>query len=56
LYKTSVAILDELAALRETVRSLDLTFADVLAQKRNDYQGATQTVAEETIRDYDSLI
>lgn len=32
----SAAVLNELTALRETVRGLDPTFADVIEQKRNE--------------------
>lgn len=42
----SASILNELTALRETVRGLDPTFADVIEQKRNEAEarGAVEVV------------
>jgi len=49
------AVLDEVAALREAVRGLDPTFADVLEQKRKETSTSQEQIAvirllNETIR------
>ena len=43
-YVMASAILDEVAALRETVRGLDPTFDDVLAQKKQEHSTAQEQV------------
>lgn len=47
------SILAELDALRETVRGLDPTFADVLEQKRQESAARTGLIAQTAIALYD---
>jgi len=55
-YLMTSAILNELAAVRETVRGLDPTFADVLATKQKQSQEETNEVVLTTIRLLDQII
>jgi hypothetical protein len=48
--------LNELAALRETVRGLDPTFADILEQKRQEAARANAEVVEVVMTQYAELI
>jgi ABC-type nitrate/sulfonate/bicarbonate transport system ATPase subunit len=49
-------ILDELAALRETVRGLDPTFAEVLENRRKEAAKQTAPVVKETVRLLNEII
>ena len=48
------AIFAELVALRETVRSLDPTFADVMEATRQDYQEKNAATVQALIDNYDA--
>jgi hypothetical protein len=50
------ASLNELAAVRETIRGLDPTFADVLATKQKQYQEETREVVSGTVALLDQII
>jgi hypothetical protein len=50
------ATLAELASVRETVRGLDPTFADVLATKQKQYQEETREVVSNTVALLDQII
>lgn len=50
------SVLAELAAVRETVRGLDPTFADVLAQKQREAAAATSAEVKEIISGYDEIL
>jgi hypothetical protein len=50
------AVLNELAALRETVKSLDPTFSDVIEQKRREQADATREVVSLQVRIFDEII
>jgi hypothetical protein len=52
----SNAILSELTALRETVRSLDPTFADVIEQKRNEAEARGAAEAARVLDGIDAMI
>jgi hypothetical protein len=58
LCKTQYAMLsvmmDEVAALRETVRGLDPTFSDVLEQKRKDQ--SSETIRLAALQGYNGII
>jgi len=55
-YLSFSALLNEVAALRETVRGLDPTFADVIEQKRVEQELQTRQVVAEQIGLIDDLI
>jgi hypothetical protein len=55
-YIMLTSILAELDALRETVRGLDPTFADVLEQKRQESAERTAAVAQAVIEIYDQKV
>jgi hypothetical protein len=55
-YIMLTSILAELDALRETVRGLDPTFADVLEQKRQESAERTAAVAQAVIALYDEKV
>ena len=50
------SILDEVAALRETVRGLDPTFSDVLEAKRLESAESTSDIVKTTIQMHDEII
>lgn len=52
----SVSILNELTALRETVRGLDPTFADVIEQKRNEAEARGAEQAARVLAGIDEMI
>jgi hypothetical protein len=49
-------ILNELRALRETVRGLDPTFSEVLESRRKEAAKETAPIVAETIHLYDEII
>jgi hypothetical protein len=55
-YVMIASLLRELAALRETVRALDPTFADILEQKRQEAVQNDDEVVKAVIVQYDELI
>lgn len=54
--KMTQQALNEVAAVRESIRPLDPAFAEVLGQKRAYYEGATNQLSSEISQEYDSLI
>jgi hypothetical protein len=50
------AMLNELAALRETVRALDPTFADVLTKKQQEAADSTREVFLQQVASLDATI
>lgn len=52
----SSAVLSELTALRETVRGLDPTFADVIEQKRNEAEARGAVEVARVLRGIDEMI
>lgn len=50
------AALNELAALRETVKGLDPAFSDVIEQKRKEQADATKEVTSLQVRIFDEII
>lgn len=50
------SVLNELAALRETVRGLDPTFADILEQKRQEAAQENAEVVKAVVVRYDEII
>ena len=50
------SILNEVTALRETVRGLDPTFADILEQKRQEAARVNAQVVEAVMTQYSELI
>lgn len=48
------SVLAELAALRETVRGLDLTFGDVMEQKRQESAEQNAAIVQAVIAEYDA--
>ena len=52
----SNAVLNELTALRETVRGLDPTFADVIEQKRNEAEARGAVEVAGVLARFDVLI
>jgi hypothetical protein len=55
-YVMIASLLRELAALRETVRGLDPTFADILERKRQEAAQNDAEVVEASIVRYDEII
>jgi hypothetical protein len=55
-YIMIAAMLNELAAVRETVRGLDPTFADVLAQKQAESAAATAQEVQQIVFGYDTIL
>ena len=55
-YLTTTALVHEVAALRETVRGLDPTFADLLEQKRQESAQAAAKVEKAVIWTLDELM
>ena len=55
-FEMSAAILNELTALRETVRGLDPTFADVIEQKRNEAEARGSAQVAGVLARTDALI
>jgi len=53
---TSIIALNQIAAIRETVRPLDPAFSDVFSDKKTYYEGATDQLSAEIKEEYDSLI
>jgi hypothetical protein len=51
-----VSLVNELAALRETVRSLDPTFADVMEQRRDEAQERGAEIAQHVLARLDRII
>jgi hypothetical protein len=49
-------ILAELTALRETVRALDPTFAEVLEQKRKEAEARAVVEVDRVLGNYDELL
>jgi hypothetical protein len=56
LYQLVYASMNEIASVRETVRGLDPTFADVLEQRQKEYASRTREVSATSIALTDSLI
>lgn len=54
-YEMGAQAMNEIASIRESVRGLDATFADVLSDKREYYRGATDQLSSEIAEEYDSL-
>ena len=52
----SVQTLNELAAVRESVRGLDPTFSDVLSGHRKYYSESEKEAVDQILKDYDDLI
>jgi predicted polyphosphate/ATP-dependent NAD kinase len=50
------AALSELAAVRETVKGLDLTFQDVIEQKRKETVDATREIVRAQVDIFDETI
>ena len=50
------AVLNELTALRETVRGLDPTFADVIEQKRNEAEVRAAAEVARVLAGIDAMI
>ncbi len=50
------ALLNEVAALRETVRGLDPTFSEVLEDRRKQSQENTRAVVSQTLQHLNHLI
>jgi hypothetical protein len=50
------SVLAELAAVRETVRGLDPTFADVLAQKQDEVVAGNALIAKAVIAGFDEIL
>lgn len=50
------SVLNEVAALRETVRGLDPTFADVLEKKRLEAGQAQAAIVTAVIQQYDEIL
>ena len=50
------SVLAEVAALRETVRGLDPTFADVLKEKRSEMAQKNSPIVRDVIRSYDEIL
>jgi hypothetical protein len=50
------AALDELAALRETVKGLDPTFLDVIEQKRKESAAATEEIVRLQVKLFDAIL
>ena len=50
------AVLNELTALRETVRGLDPTFADVIEQKRNEAEARGAAEVDRVLAGIDAMI
>ncbi len=50
------SVLNELTALRETVRGLDPTFADILERKRQESVQGDAEVVKTVIAQYDEII
>lgn len=55
-YLSFSALLNEVAALRETVRALDPTFADVIEQKRKEQEYQMREVVQQQVALLDDLI
>jgi hypothetical protein len=51
----SLQTLNELAAVRESVRGLDPTFSDVLSGHRKYYTESERATADQILEDYDDL-
>lgn len=56
LYVMTSSVLNEVAALRETVRGLDPTFADVLEQKRQEAAREQAEVVRLQLALYDHIL
>ena len=54
LYEHVSLLLEEVAALRDTVRGLDPTFDDVFAMRKNDISAAE--IRKSGLRQYDQII
>jgi len=53
---TAIAVaLAEVAAVREAIRGLDLTFSDTLAKHQEHYRKATDQSMSEVLEGYDQL-
>jgi ABC-type protease/lipase transport system fused ATPase/permease subunit len=52
----SAAVLNELTALRETVRGLDPTFADVIEQKRKEAEARGSVEVARVLAGIDEMI
>ncbi len=55
-YVMMSSLLNELAALRETVRALDPTFAEVLEQKRKHYEKTNADIVQPLVAGYNEII
>ena len=55
-YLVFSAALNELASLRETVRGLDPTFADVIEQKRKEQEETTKQIVVKQAQIFDLII
>ncbi len=56
LYEAVIRAFNEIGAIRETVRALDPTFADVLSEKREYYQGATDRLSLEIASECEAIV
>lgn len=56
LYVALTSALNEVAALRETVRGLDPTFADVMEERRQQEAQKTADIVQGIIDGYDLII
>jgi hypothetical protein len=56
IYQSLTATMGEAASLRETVRALDPTFDDVLAQKREEFHSKLSEIFQSDMKHYDDLI
>jgi hypothetical protein len=54
-YLVFSAALNELASLRETVRGLDPTFADVIEQKRKEQEETTKQIVQRQLQIFDLI-
>jgi hypothetical protein len=55
-YIALCAVLDEVTALRETVKGLDPTFSDVMTDKRAEQASLFALTRKEAIAGYDEII
>lgn len=56
IYEALVSNSNEIAAIRETVRALDPTFAEVLEEKRTYYRECEGQAVAALMKEFDSLI
>lgn len=54
-YEMARNALNEVAAVREAVRGLDPTFADVLEQKRTFFRGTSRAALNEMTAQFESI-